>query len=41
VLKGERVSERKRGRPIFRWEDNIKRVAGAIWPREAKNRELW
>jgi hypothetical protein len=35
-----RGEKRKRGRPIFRWEDDIKRVAGAIWHREAKNRVL-
>jgi hypothetical protein len=36
-----RGEKRKRGRPIFRWEDDIKRVAGALWRRVAKNRELW
>lgn len=33
--------KRGRGRPIMRWYDDIKRVAGFGWTRTAQNREKW
>jgi exonuclease III len=36
-----RQGKRKRGRPIMRWEDDIKKKAGATWRREAKDRTKW
>lgn len=36
-----RDSKRNRGRQTRRWEDDIKKVAGPIWTRIAKNRTEW
>lgn len=35
------LGQRKRGRPITRWADDIIKVAGVQWPRAAENREYW
>lgn len=36
-----RNRKRKRGRPIRRWEDEIKAIAGKLWTRKALNRVEW
>ena len=36
-----RDSKRGRGRQYRRWEDDLKAVAGNIWRRKARDRELW
>lgn len=33
--------KRRRGRPLTRWEDEIKRIAGPNWSQIAKDREKW
>ena len=36
-----RDSGRNKGRQIKRWEDDIKKIAGPLWPRKAKDRKVW
>lgn len=33
--------KRKKGRPYMRWQDDIVKVAGKIWSREARDRTTW
>lgn len=34
-------STRRKGRPLSRWSDDIKKTAGCYWGRKAKDRETW
>lgn len=36
-----RDGKRRRGRPYYRWEDDLKEVAGKIWMRAARDRRTW
>ncbi|KAG7297348.1 hypothetical protein JYU34_013337 [Plutella xylostella] len=36
-----RDQKRKKGRPYQRWDDDIKKVAGPLWMRTARDREAW
>lgn len=36
-----RDGKRKRGRQFKRWDDDIKKIAGILWTRAAKDRNKW
>ncbi|CAH2241673.1 jg26973 [Pararge aegeria aegeria] len=36
-----RTGKRSVGRPLTRWTDDIKRVAGSLWIQAAQNRGIW
>lgn len=36
-----RDGKRRKGRQKIRWEDDIKKVAGITWQRNAENRQIW
>ncbi|GBP39362.1 Putative uncharacterized transposon-derived protein F52C9.6 [Eumeta japonica] len=36
-----REANRKRGRPLRRWDDDLKATAGSIWRRKCQYRDVW
>ncbi|GBP35255.1 hypothetical protein EVAR_19475_1 [Eumeta japonica] len=36
-----RDGKRSRGRPNKRWEDDLRKIAGSVWSRLARDRDKW
>ncbi|GBP61929.1 hypothetical protein EVAR_44985_1 [Eumeta japonica] len=36
-----RDGKRRKGRPKIRWEDDMKKVIGITWERNAENKKTW